>query len=339
MMQRSFLVLLLLFLSLPFNGQVLPSFGNTRTGTAGMQYLKIALDPRSAAMGGAFSCVSDDATATFWNPAAMIRSKNQQEFTAGNLNWFAGSNCQYLAGFGAYKSHTRFGFFASSLNYPKMKETTEFQPFGTGQTFMPVSQQVGFSYAKQLTDQFSFGINTKWAYEGIAGAAINNLMFDLGIRYDLDVKHLRFAVTVSNFGVNVKPGGRMELLRFNGLNEISEFQPVSVPGIFRMGIAMDPVDLKEHRITVCGQLNHYTDNNETVSLGAEYVYRKILYFRSGYEFGSDENGMPCLGTGLRMQRKFGCIGFDYSFGNKKTLGNVHRLGLVFGLVSKKKTQE
>lgn len=339
MKKPAVLTFFLISCMLHLQGQVLPSFGNTRTGTAGMQYLKIPLDPRSAAMGGAFSCVSDDATATFWNPAAMIRSKNRQEFTAGNISWFAGSQCQYLAGFGSYKSHTRIGFFVSSLAYQKMKETTEFQPFGTGRTFTPVSQQIGFSYAKQLTDQFSFGVNTKWAYEGIAGAAINNLMFDLGIRYDLDVKHLRFAVTISNFGVNVKPGGRMELLKFNGLNDITAFQPVSVPGIFRMGIAFDPIDKKDHRLTMCGQLNHYTDNNETFSLGAEYLYRKILYFRSGYEFGTDENGLPCLGTGLRMQRKFGSIGFDYSFGNKKTLGNVHRLGLVIGLASKKKVQE
>ncbi|MBI3232967.1 MAG: PorV/PorQ family protein [Bacteroidetes bacterium] len=333
---KAFVLFSLIYFSYQsIKAQVLPSFGNTRTGTSGMQFLKIPLDARSAAMGGAFTAVCDDASATIWNPAGMIRSANKTEVLFGSLAWFAGANSQYASAFTKYKSHTRYGFFVQSLNYAKMKETTEFQPTGTGRTFTPVSQQIGFSYCRQLTDQFSFGVNTKWAHEGIAGVAINNVMFDLGLRYDLDIKHMRFAVTVNNFGVNVKPSGQIQTLKFSGDETISDFQAVSVPGIFRLGFAYDPIHKGDHRLTASGQLNHYTDNNETIAIGFEYAWRNILYFRTGYEFGVDEGGLPALGMGVRLKKKYGNFGFDYSFNNKKLLGNVHRLGIVLAFLSSK----
>lgn len=315
--------------------QVLPSLGNTRTGTAGMQFLKIPIDARSAAMGSAFAAVTDDASATFWNPAGMTKSQNKTEISLGNIAWFGGASSQYISAFTKYKSNTRYGFFIHSLTYAKLQETTEFQPFGTGRTFTPSSQQVGFSFARQLTEQFTFGINSKWVHEGIAGVAINNLMFDLGLRYNIDIKNMRFAVTINNYGVNVKPSGQIKQLKFTGDADITDFQAVSVPGIFRLAFAFDPINKGNHRLTASGQLNHYTDNNETLSLGFEYAWRKILMFRTGYELGTDEGGLPAFGVGLRKQSKFGNIGFDYAFNNKKLLGNVHRLSLLISFSSKK----
>ena len=324
-------------ISLNLSAQVLPAFGNTRTGTSGMQFLKISLDARSAAMGGAYCAISDDASATFWNPAGMTKSDNKTESSIGHASWFAGSSSQFISAFTKYKSHTRIGFWVQSLNYPKMIETSEFQPTGTGRSYTPTSQVVGLSYAKQLTDQFSIGVNSKWVHEGIAGLAINNVMFDLGLRYNLDIKNMRFAVTINNFGVNVKPSGSFQLLKFNADQTIDDFQAVSVPGIFRLGYAFDPINKGNNRLTASAQLNHYTDNNESLSVGFEYAWRKILLFRTGYEFGADVSGFPALGIGLRMKRKLNNIGFDYAFNNKVNLGNVHRISLIISLASKKQS--
>ena len=53
----------LLMSVLPFSQTV------SKTGTTAAQFLKIGIGARALAMGGAYSAVSDDATALYWNPA------------------------------------------------------------------------------------------------------------------------------------------------------------------------------------------------------------------------------------------------------------------------------
>ncbi len=320
---------LFLVSSLQLQAQVLPSFGNSRTGTAGMQFLKIYPDARSAAMGGAFVAVANDATALYWNNAGIVSSEKKYQVGLGVGNYFAGSKISQFSLIYKKKTSKYWGLMVNSIDFGQMQETTEFQPVGTGRTFSLNCLTVGISYAQELTDHFSYGVMAKWAYEGIASVATNNLLFDLGFKYNVGVKNARFAVALSNYGANVKPNGKLEVLKFNGQNEITEFQRVSVPSIFRLGAAFDPISKGYNVLTLSGQLNHYTDNNETFSLGAEYTWKKLLIFRSGYEFGADEGGLPGLGFGLNMLKRIGCIRLDYSFNNKARLGNLHRIGLVY----------
>jgi hypothetical protein len=333
---RNLLTAALLILTTSAFSQVLPSFGNSRTGTTGMQFLKIGVDARSAGMGGAYIASCNDVAGLYWNPACITRQDTQKvEFQVSNTSYFAGINMAYAGATWKVKRQSYLGINVTSLNSGSMKETTEFEPFGTGRTFSVSSWLVGLTYAKVLTSNFSFGLNGKFAHEGIAGVGTNNLLFDLGLHYNIGLKHAKFAVTVSNFGANVKPHGQLQVLKFTGPVSIDEFEEISAPAIFRLGACFDPIHTNKHILTLAAQLNHPTDNNETFSFGAEYNYRKIFFLRSGYEFGADEKGLPSLGAGMKMLRRFGGIRFDYSFTNKTTLGNVHRITLGYALKSKK----
>ena len=56
---------------------VLPSlscgadFSSSARGTTAAQFLKLGAGARAVAMGEAFSAVADDASALYWNPAAL----------------------------------------------------------------------------------------------------------------------------------------------------------------------------------------------------------------------------------------------------------------------------
>ena len=68
------LIALVLFLAaLPVQAQVLPSFGQERTGGSGLQFLKVPVDARGAALSGTMAAVADDASALYWNPALAAR--------------------------------------------------------------------------------------------------------------------------------------------------------------------------------------------------------------------------------------------------------------------------
>jgi len=44
------------------------------------------------------------------------------------------------------------------------------------------------SFAKILTNSFSFGLQAKFAQEVIANVSVNNVLFDLGLTYNIGIK-------------------------------------------------------------------------------------------------------------------------------------------------------
>jgi hypothetical protein len=316
------------------SAQVLPSFGNSRTGSAGMQFLKTFPDARSASMGGAYSASAFDVSALYWNVAGITKVEaNKWDVAASQTLYFGGVTMQNAGVVFHAGKRSHCGFSVQSLNYGDIKETDEFHPSGTGRTFTISDYTITGAYAKQLTENFRFGIGAKWAHEGMAGVNTNNILFDLGILYEVGVRNARFAVTLSNFGVNARPDGTLKQVKFSGPIDVTDYQTVAVPGIFRLGFAFDLLNKNDHIVSLAGQLNHYTDNNETFSLGAEYGWRKILFFRSGYEFGVDEGGAPSAGFGLNLKRKSNILRIDYGYANKTRLGNLHRITLGLTLPS------
>lgn len=309
--------------------QVLPSFGDSRTGGSGMQFLKISPDARGMAMAGSVVAIANDPSAMFWNPAGITHvDTGKVNVMLGHTRYFGDISSNFAGVVFKPGKLSYVGIQAFAMNYGTMDETTEFDSKGTGRTFTVSNYLIGATYAKVLTNSFSFGVNAKYANEGFAGVNVHNFLFDLGLKYDVGVKHTRFGINFSNFGFNVSPSGEASILKFNGESDITSFSTVTVPGIFRVGLAFDPIHTKEHILTATGQLNHPTDNNETYALGAEYSYLKTGYLRAGYEFGSDQKYIaPSAGVGFKILRSFGGFMIDYGFIAKSNLGNNHRITL------------
>ena len=66
------LSLALIFPSAPVRAGI-TDFTAGALGTAGSEFLNIDVDPRGIAMGGAFSSVTSNAFAMYWNPAGLSR--------------------------------------------------------------------------------------------------------------------------------------------------------------------------------------------------------------------------------------------------------------------------
>ncbi len=311
------------------HSQILPTFGDSRTGGTGMQFLKISPDARSLSMAGTAVATANDISAIYWNPAGITGVDTAKvQFMISHSRYFGDIKSNYTGAVMKAGKLSFVGVHVFAMDYGTMNETTEFEPKGTGRTFSVSNYSLGLTYAKILTNNFSFGLNGKYANEGFAGVNVHNVLFDLGLKYDVGIKHTRFGVNFSNFGLNVKPGGEVQVLKFDGPQNISNFSDISVPAVFRFGIAFDPIHKNDHILTLAGQLNHPTDNNETYTLGAEYSYMKIGYLRTGYEFGSDEKYIaPSAGFGLKIVRNFGGLVVDYGFLAKNRLGNNHRITL------------
>src|SRR6478736_1092453 len=78
--------------------QILPTFGNSRTGGSGMQFLKIAPDARSLAMGGSNVAVANDLSALYWNPAGITgMDTGRVNLMISNTRYFGDISSNYAA--------------------------------------------------------------------------------------------------------------------------------------------------------------------------------------------------------------------------------------------------
>lgn len=315
----------------PVAGQsILPSFGDSRTGTSGLAFLKIAPDAASTGMAGSYLAKAEGSAALFWNPAGItfLDSGQTAEIAANHTSYFADVNLSNATAIYRQSFTKYWGVSLTSLLSPEMEVTTEFEPNGNGQTYQFNNFALGLTYAQILTDQFRFGVTLRYAYEGFYNVETHNGLVDFGFQYDIGIRGLGFGVAVSNFGFNVRPDGSVRMLTLEGEQEAdASFEDIQAPAAFRLGVKGDLYRQGDYAVLATAQLNHPTDNNETYALGVEANYKQLLYLRTGYPFATDENPWPSAGIGVQVPRRFGRLRFDYSYNNPEILEDLHRFSL------------
>ena len=326
--------ILILFISFSFYNfsfaQLFPNLGGQRTGTTSLQFLKIGNGARATGMGETFVAVSNDITSLQWNPAGLVSFK-ENGITASYTQWFVDTKLAYFGGVYHFGGNNAIGASVTSLRTEDMKVTTEFQPNGTGEYFRFSDIAIGLTYARQMTEQFSFGATIKYVEENLGVLKMRGVLGDIATFYRTGLGTSRFAIMISNFGGQVKPSGSVTNL--NGATTTS-FQRFPPPTSFQLGFALEPWMNKNNRLTTSIQLNSPTDNAENVNIGAEYAYKEFLFFRGGYKFNVDAENFSA-GVGLRFPISYAHANIDYSISNFKELGITQRFSLNLLFPTKK----
>lgn len=324
---RYFIAILILIWSINnANAQLFPVLGDQRAGISTAQFLKIGVGGRAAALGEAFVAISDDASALYWNPAGLAQFKKNQVIFSHNI-WVVDINHDFLGVVYHLDNDNTFGASLTAVTMDDMPVTTEFAPFGTGEYFGFSDIALSLSYARKMTDQFSFGGTVKYIEETLDKLKMRGVMIDLGTYYRTGLGSTRFAVTVTNFGAELAPDGDVVLI---GNRTNSEWQSFAPPTIFRIGFALEPFENEEHRLTTSIQLNHPNDNSENVVVGAEYAWQKMLFLRTGYKFNVDEQNYS-FGVGFHTPISIAEFTLDYAYANFQRLGSAHRFSIILGI--------
>jgi hypothetical protein len=308
---------------------IFPSFGSARSGTAGFQFTKVGVDPRNTAMGHSAMADLTGGGSLVWNPALAVQTPTS-EIYGSHTSYFADIGMEYLGAIhrtGAFA----FGLSLQYLSSGSINETTEFNPFGTGRTFQTTHMGIGLTASQKLTNLFSYGITLRYLQEDLERITTSSTAIDLGFFYKVGTTGLSFAVGLNNFGFDSSPTGETTRQGLEGEITETAFSDVTLPTTFNMAAAYKVIDQEQQGLTLTGQIQNPSDNAERMAFGAEYRFKKQLFFRTGYRFGVDEANWPTFGMGVNLPVMNRTLRFDYAFATLERLGQTHRIAFSVAL--------
>ncbi len=276
-----------------------------RLGKAGFTFLEISPAARAAAMGDAYTAISNDAYAIFYNPAGLTHVQNL-EYGFSLTNWIVGSKLMSAAvahPFGRGVLGISFISFAPA----EFEETTIVQPEGTGRMVHVGDLAAAVAYGVHLTDRLSFGFKTQYVEETLDQDKARGWLVDFSTYYYTGFRDLVIAMAMKNFGPDVKYlSEKFKLPLYFNINTA-----ISVIG--REG---SPVQL-----TLSTESAFATDYRDRYHVGAELWLLDKLALRGGYKFNYDTEDYT-LGLGFRMRFGGRKITLDITYSNFSSYFNA-----------------
>lgn len=322
-----------LFFILSFAFIITINAQNPNLGTSGAQFLQIPIGARNEAMGGAVVGYIDDASSVFWNPAGIAKVKNVQVFFS-YMDWFSLFN--HSAASLVY-TNDDFGSIAGSIimfNTSDMEITTELEPNGTNRYFDASDMAIGISYARFLTDKFNVGVTFKYIYQQIWNETADGFAFDIGTQYTLDFQNLTIAMSMTNFGGDLRfEGSDLAVNYSNDIYPQSRITPAQLateeyplPLNFQLGIGFDVFEADFVKMKADIDATHPNDNNEQLLFGTEFSFFDRFYLRGGYKYNDDDQSFA-FGAGANVMVSESAIYFDYAYSVYDLLPSVSTISL------------
>ncbi len=304
-----------------------------KTGTTAAQVLKFNVGPRAIGMGGAFTAVSDDITAMYWNPGGTANIQMNEAFF-NHTSLYADIRHDFAAIASHLSDFGTIGAFVSVLSMDEMMVRTVEMPEGTGEFFNAGAIVIGLNYSRYLTENFAIGGNFKYINESIWNMSATGFGIDIGTMYKLPVlNELRIAASISNFGTKMQLSGRdvTQVIPSgaggqNFVNSNIELDHFDLPLLFRFGLSTDVIRDGTSKLVVSVDAIHPNDHTEYINTGAEYSWNEVLYLRAGYNslFEQDTEKGLTLGFGVHYRIiDMVKVKLDYAYQDFGRLKDVH----------------
>lgn len=296
-----------------------PLFAKYSGGQPGM-FLSWGAGARSLAMGRAFMAISDDASATYWNPAAMSQIV-RKELMGLNVKLWEDTDYNFLSYvhptakfgvFGINYTALRSGGFISAP-WDKMNESDWYQKVlsaGYGK-FEDKQEAVTIAYGKKVLENYiqnlSGGIATKFISRQLDTSKDNHFSFDVAL----------FLESLNSYPISL--GFKLQnLLTFSYPAGVTDDR---FPLTFRFGVGYKTL---RDRMILALDFDKMMKANIGWHVGAEYWLLDFAAVRMGFEGQASELNESAVGLGLKYKN----YGFDYAFALHE-LGTSHRFSGTF----------
>jgi hypothetical protein len=307
------------------------------------EFIAIGVGGRALGMGGAFVALANDVTAGYWNPAGLSKI-TYTEITLMHDERFAGL-VNYDYGAVAFPSGTKasIGLSVIRLGVDGIPDTRDalvdastadlqkiydiFNPNARVDPsrvtyFNSADWAFYLTYAKQMSEDFSYGANLKVIRRDMGGNSATGIGFDLGGRM-LVMERLALGANLQDITTTLIAWdtGTKELIsptaKIGGAYFIDLFGG-------RIAPAVDfDVRFENRRYASTAHVGPISADLHT---GLEYDFKNLVAVRVGY----NDVKQLTLGAGVHLPK----LDVDYSFARfngEGQLGNTHRISLKLTL--------
>ncbi len=296
-------------------------------------FLSIGVGGRALGMGSAYTAVANDVTAGYWNPAGLTGVKFPEIMVMHDQRYSDIVSYNYGAVALPLTKTETVALSAIVLSVSGIPNTLNALINYDGTGVLDPSNRLDYtkitffsatdvavigSYARQLTDNFSYGANVKFIRRSIGSTYGTGIGFDVGALYK-PFRNFRLGANLQNVTTTVVAWttGTTELTTptlATGAAYDLPIGPVSVVPALDLLFNVDNLG--------SGATVHLGPLSADVNTGIEVDYKNVIAIRAGY---TDVKQFT-IGAGIRLPK----LEIDYSFARfayGDALGDTHRISL------------
>ncbi|MBI1802990.1 MAG: PorV/PorQ family protein [Ignavibacteriae bacterium] len=277
---------------------------HAQPGQAGFTFLKLGVGGRALGMGEAYSALSTDPSATYYNPAGLSFSQSSQILLM-HKEWLQDITTEYIAA-QSFLGGLAVGVSVNATNINDIELRQ--QPGPPQGTFNAHNAAFGLSFSYKVDSSFSIGVTGKYLYEKILVDESSGIGVDLGVLYTTPWD-VRLGASLSNMG---------------SVNEL-DVESSKLPTLFRIGAAyIHSLEAIDGTMTFASDLVSSSNEGKShINVGGELNYHQAFAIRVGYQTSYEARNVT---TGLGF--RYGLFALDYAFiPSRYDLGSTHTLSL------------
>lgn len=288
-------------------------------GTSGFNFLRVNYSGRAAALGNAYTGLSDDANAVFYNPAGLVQLQ-ERTLSTSYVNYFEGFHGGSVIFTFPVQDVMHFALFSQYLGTGDITRTevdADGNFKGTAGTFGANNIVFGISGARFIHEMLNVGITGKVIREQLDEHSATAVAADIALLHQTTNDKLIVGVALKNYG---------KQLTYHTEAKYEEDMPTGLSIGFRY--------FPHQQFTAVLDVNKPFDNDFAVNLGVEYAVHPAFDLRAGFKSqadnwraGGDLDFLSGISLGFGVERNK--YKLDYAVASYGDLGFINQVTIQY----------